>query len=116
MRPRVTIRNAVGLLALAASLALASPGVNVVRAEPERPGDHAATARAGECPAPNAEAAAQPGVARFVTDVRREHASPSKKLPKRPDGESVVLNTQGYNYGPPRGHANEPPPSDVPRR
>lgn len=116
MGPRVTVRNAAGLLALAASLALASPGVNVVRAEPGRQVDQAATARAGHCPAPTAEAPAQPDTKGFVTDLRREHASPYKKLPNRPDGQWVVLNTQGYNYGPPRGLANEPPPGQGPRR
>jgi hypothetical protein len=76
MGPRATVCNAAGLLALAASLALASPGVNVVRSEPERRVEDSAAAPADTRPAPVAEEMAQPGAGRRLVELRRE--------PKRP--------------------------------
>ena len=110
MGPRATLRNAAGLLAIAASLALASPGVNVVRAEPTGLVDRTAPARSGERSAPVAGVPARPDTDAFLRELRRKYASPQAERPKRSEGEWVVLNSRGYNYGPPPGLVNEPPP------
>lgn len=116
MGTRTRIRNTVGLVALGASLALASLGVNTVRAEPQGRTADAAPIRSAECPVPGTAAPAAPGTDAFVGQLRREHASPYRKVGNRPDGEWVVLNTRGYNYGPPRGTAPGPAPAEDPRR
>jgi hypothetical protein len=115
-----TLRNKVGLLALGASLLLASPGVQVVRAEAD-PAPPAAR---------DAEAAARDAdVAAFPESLRCEQAKPGRTagarldgtsilLPKRTDQDHIVLNTRGYNYGPRQGAGPAPAPArvDPPRR
>lgn len=84
--------NTLGLLSVLLSLALASPGVRVVKAEP------VADSPAGaQCPAAAADAAAQASqVQDFLARVRAEHGPAGG--PGEPD--IVVLNNRGYNYGP----------------
>ncbi|MEE2678416.1 MAG: hypothetical protein VX546_07565 [Myxococcota bacterium] len=78
-RARVTL----GLLSLAASLALLSPGV---RAEP--------ATEAGSCRASTSSSDAE--VQAFVEHLRRERSVSADSA-----GEIVALNNRGYNYGPP---------------
>ena len=115
MEPRSTLRNTVGLLALGVSLALASPGVNVVRAEPSKPATQAAAPGSAECSAP-AAVPANPTAEDVVVQLHREHETPSQKLPGRSDGDFVVLNTRGYNYGPQRGAGPAPAQQEEPGR
>jgi hypothetical protein len=90
------IRNTVGLLALGASIALASPGVNAVRAEAE--GLVAQAAPGGQCSASGPAASMDAEIEAMVEQLRRQQADRNAS-----DGDLVVLNNHGYNYGPPRG-------------
>ena len=92
------IRSVFGPPALLASLLLASPGVEAVRAE--EPTQAAA-------PGASCEAAAQPSadadLQAFLEQVRLQqaaHAARQQSAPVSSD-EIVVLNGRGYNYGPP---------------
>jgi len=110
MRIWTSARNLFGLLAIAASLALASPGVNVVQAGSEAEGQPG-PANAATCEAPVEGAA----VEAVVRDLRRGEAArpPGAGVPG--DHEIVTLNTRGYNYGP---HNLAPPetPEQPPSR
>ena len=108
-----TLRNTVGMLALGASLLLASPGVQVVRAEAD-PAPPAARDTQAAAPDANLDA--------FVEQLRRDHAKPDGPvrvkregnrlvLPKRTDRSHVVLNTRGYNYGPRQAAGPAPAPA-----
>ena len=90
MRIANRLGNGIGLVALAASFALASPGVKIVHAETvtsqEAPAQcHAAAERAHS---KDAELAA------FLDQLRGEHSRPAPR--ERPG--VVVLNNRGYNY------------------
>ncbi len=92
MRRVERFRTTAGFLAIVACFALASPGVDPVRAE-EAPAEVG-----GQC------AATRPGTAdaeveSFVAELRREQIAQVA----RGDREVIVLNNRGYNYGPPRG-------------
>ena len=90
------LRDGFGMLALAASFALASPGVNVVKAE----------VVAGHVSPEQCSAAAQPqrsanaDLAKFLEDLRKQQ--PDLAEGANPEGV-VMLNNRGYNYGPARG-------------
>ena len=94
MRLANRLGNGIALIALAASFALASPGVNLVRAE---------TLAAQEAPA-QCHAAAErqhskdAELAAFLDHLRSQQPQPARG--ERPD--VVVLNNRGYNYGPVR--------------
>jgi hypothetical protein len=115
---RFALREAVGLLALAATLALVSPGVEIARA-----GDAASPARA-EAPvsvdpllesrvaaprlaAPNAPSCESPGGA-LRDDALLEHQlrelvrRAAAQQPHAPGSteQGIVLNGRGYNYRP----------------
>ena len=92
MRPPIDLRTLTGTLAVAASLALLSPGIDVVRAELEQ---DAAAVDAPAC------SAAEPAV--DLADFRQMLAEAQIQVATEPpaDGEAVVLNNRGYNYGPP---------------
>lgn len=115
MEPWSTLRNSVGLLALGVSLALASPGVNVVRAEPAKPAAQATAAGSAECPAP-AAIPAKPASEEFVVQLRRDQLTGAQQREGRSDGDFVVLNTRGYNYGPQRGAGPAPAQQEEPGR
>lgn len=102
MGTRTTIRNTVGLLALGASLALASPGVNIVRAESAGAVAQGEQAPGAQCSGSGPAGPVDHEFEAFVDQVRREHARAQADA-GRSDGEFVVLNNRGYNYGPPRG-------------
>lgn len=81
-----------GCIALAAMLAIASPGVRAVRAED--------TASAGTCSA-GQPARLDAEVQVFLAELRREQ---QPRVGSDPRGAGiVVLNNRGYNYGPPPG-------------
>lgn len=102
MGPLSRIRTAAGLLALGASIALASPGVNVVRAAPQD-APEPARAAAAQCGAARVAATpVDPQVDAFLDQLRRQHAR-SQFPAADADGEWVVLNSRGYNYGPAKG-------------
>ncbi|MDJ0851350.1 MAG: hypothetical protein QNK04_23495 [Myxococcota bacterium] len=85
------VRDGLGIVALAATFALASPGVRIVHAEE-------ATAVAGQCSA-GAPVSADAETRAFLDDLRREHLVRRASQASAP--EIVVLNNRGYNYGPP---------------
>ncbi len=95
---KMDLKSILGLLSLAASLALISPGVQVVRAD-ETPAGAPPAERAQETPAagvcsPDASPAPTATAARMAEAARqrlRRQAAASSDLP-------VVLNTRGYNY------------------
>ncbi len=89
MRPTSRLGTGLGLIALAASFALASPGVKIV---------HAETLAAEEAPA-QCHAAAErqhskdAQLAAFLDQLRSQQ-------PRGERPEIVLLNNRGYNYGP----------------
>ncbi len=85
-------KTALGLLALAALLLLASPGVRVARAEPAAPEAPVCAAEAGR------DGALE--VAELLERLRREAAAGPPLAAAGAEGESLVpLNGRGYNYG-----------------
>ena len=85
------IRTGLGLVALAATFALASPGVRVVQAE------EAATAVAGQCSA-GEPVSSDAETQSFLGELRREQLLRQASQGDRP--AIVMLNNRGYNYGP----------------
>ena len=102
MGPLSRIRNAAGLLALGASIALASPGVDVVRAAPGDTARVPAQAAPAQCGAARAAATpVDPQVNAFLAELRQQQARfPAAGVS---DDGFVVLNNRGYNYGPANG-------------
>lgn len=88
MRALKGTATTLGLLSLLASIALLSPGVRVVRAEP------ALAQVAGQCGSSDTGSDAE--VEAFVESLRRKHARSADAT-----DEVVALNNRGYNYGPP---------------
>ncbi len=87
-----------GLLALAVTLALTSPGVRVVRAD-EAPSQAPTSARAQSAP-PAGVCSAYAPPAPIATSARIGGAARRRlegQITPRPD-LPVVLNTRGYNY------------------
>ncbi len=89
---KLDLKSILGLLSLAASLALISPGVRVVRAD-ETPAAARAqeTPSAGVCSPDASPTATAARMAEAARERLRRQAAPTSHLP-------VVLNTQGYNY------------------
>ncbi len=115
MRPWSCLRNTAGVLALGASLALASPGVSVVRAEPGKPVAPDGPARPAQCTTPAPAAGRAYDVEAFLSRLRSEYASRSSQNASRPAGGVVALNNSGYNYvpaprvqRPPARHGSDP--------
>ena len=93
MRPFERLAHAVGILGLAAFLALASPGVRSVRAEPTA---------AAQCDLSKPLGQEDADLERFLAELRRDYGTRARAgNPDRP--EVVVLNGRGYNYGPTPG-------------
>ena len=99
--PRV--RNVAGIACVLATFALLSPGVRIVHAdstEPGSPSTLAAPAAAAPASAPDATPVATPASpivsASDVEAARRPGVSGIEVAPG-----IVVLNTRGFNYGPP---------------
>ena len=89
------LRNGFGLLALAASFALASPGVNVVKAEVVA--EHVSAEQCSAAADPRRSTDAE--LAKFLEELRQQ-----PDLAEAANAEGVVmLNNRGYNYGPARG-------------
>ena len=105
MRPSLDHRTVCGTLALAATLLLSSPGVQVVRADDGAPlsSSHATplpndgpTCSAG---APDDAAPAQ--LAAMMERARLEAlAAAESQTAEEAEAHGVVLNNRGYNYGP----------------
>jgi len=86
-----------GILALAASALLASPGVDAVRAEPPHAASGATPAE--QCGGEPARTASQSDLDAFVAKLRREHGA---QMAAEAEAKGIiVLNHRGYNYGPP---------------
>ncbi len=83
------IRTGLGIVALTATFALASPGVKTVRAE---------EAVAGQCSA-SQPTSSDAETQAFLESVRREQLARQRSGGERP--AVVMLNNRGYNYGPP---------------
>jgi hypothetical protein len=90
-------KTALGLLAVAAFLLLASPGVRAVRAEPAGPGAAVCSAEARPVGALDDGA---PEVAGLLERLRREAAAGAPLTEAGADPEALVpLNGRGYHYG-----------------
>ena len=97
MRPFQRAMTLAGFLCLMAFLLLASPGVRVVRAAGEALPEAAAAASGGSCDAAAASAApVGDPVEAFLAQIRDDRPS-TRAL----EDHFVVLNSRGYNYGPP---------------
>lgn len=92
------IGNGIGMLALAASFALASPGVTVVHAESIASPDVSA-----QCEAAERKHDKDAEIAAFLEKLRSEQ--PRRVAREHP--EIVMLNNRGYNYGQPSVELNE---------
>lgn len=108
MRILIRLGNGLGLLALAVSFALASPGVSVVRAETV-----AAEAAPSQCNAGLRRQSQDAKTDAFVEQLRRQHGSVRAAAPTGETQRFVVLNNRGYNYGPPPGVAVDTIMADV---
>jgi hypothetical protein len=93
MRPLERLWNTAGWLALAASLALASPGVTLRAAQA---GEAGAGSECGQPGQAGGDAEAQA----FLAQLRQEQAARGESDAQR---GIVVLNNRGFNYGPPPG-------------
>lgn len=115
MRILDRVGNGLGLLALAASFALASPGVNVVHAE-----TIAAQRAPEQCNAALRRQGHDAKTDVFIEQLRVMHgtARANPAIAAVPaDGEQfIVLNNRGYNYGPPPGVAVDTILADVEAR
>jgi hypothetical protein len=98
MRAWERLKAVVGLLAVAAMLLLASPGVRAVRAA--GPQESAAPQERAQCGS-TARAPADPEVQAFLAELRRGQLE--RALAGADDSGIVVLNNRGYNYGSPSG-------------
>ena len=85
--------DTLGMLSVLATLALLSPGVRIVRAE----SPPAALMSIDPALMNSAEVVADP--------VERADAKPGRPAVERQPGV-IVLNTRGYNYGPPVGEVD----------
>ena len=95
MRPRPRLRTIVGLLSLAGTLLLTSPGVKLVRAEEAAPPPAPAAAQGPSCRADKPPSS--PGIAALTAKLRQQAAAQANSSSE----DVVVLNNRGYNYGPP---------------
>lgn len=96
------IGNTLGFLALAATFALASPGVSVVQAETV-----AERSDAAQCNAGQRRQSQDAKTDAFIEQLRTEHGSKAVADLARFAGAErfQVLNNRGYNYGTPPGVA-----------
>lgn len=96
-----------GSLALAGTLLLLSPGVRVVQADDDAtPSENSAAASESSAAAdgPTCEAGAVTGGQEIVEYLRHIQRLQIEQMAASPDaaadGDFVVLNNRGYNYGP----------------
>jgi len=109
MRRSPDLTTLIGSLALAGTLALLSPGIEAVRADdaPEVSTDsegltcEAGTIRGGE------EVTAELRRIQQLQIEQMKQAAPGSEA----DGEAIVLNNRGYNYGP--ANLNLPHPQEL---
>jgi hypothetical protein len=100
-------KTALGLLALAAFLLLASPGVRVARAEP-------APSEGASCEAGAPAAGESPELAHLLERLRREAELGPAPARRGSDPEAFVpLNGRGYNYGAAAGPGAAEPVGEV---
>jgi len=99
MRLLHNLTTLLGSLAVIGTLALLSPGVEIVRADDE------AVADAAAAEAPTCEAGAVNGAHLLVDRLQHIQRLQIERLaasadPSDSSGDVVVLNNRGYNYGP----------------
>ena len=101
---------AVGFLALVGALVLASPGVEVARADLAQQGPACSSGPLGP------QAGQDPSLDAFLGQVRLQAAASTARESRTKDGD-VVLNNRGYNYSSrlsaPPGESGDPPRSPV---
>lgn len=106
MRRFLCVENVLGALATAAMLLLLSPGVRVVHADGGDGGQ-------SQCQAEAARAGTDAQMEAFLAELRRE------QFARQVEGDTsapVMLNSRGYNYGPPPGIQIDPVMADVLRQ
>ena len=101
MRPLRDVTAILGSLALVGTLALLSPGVRAVRADDDAPPVESSLAAEG----PTCEAgtvSGGQGIVEFLQLIQRLQIEQMAASPDGADadGDFVVLNNRGYNYGP----------------
>lgn len=112
MRHLPDVTTVLGSLALAGALALLSPGVEVVRAD-DGPG---AAANASSSDGLTCEAGTINGGEEVAEYLRRIQQLQIEQMNRTApigdtDGEAIVLNNRGYNYGP--ANLNLPHPREL---
>ena len=95
MQPLERAATIAGFLLVLAALLLASPGVQVVRAAEDGVAGGSSTAAGASC-AVAAPVSVDDQVEAFLAQLRGQRPSASLHA-----GAPVVVNSRGYNYGPP---------------
>ena len=95
MRVRMRLRNLVGCLALAATLLLTGPGVEIVSAD-EVAAPRVPSTENGPACGETADAENGARYAALLEALQREQATQDMSHP----GQPIPLNNRGYNYGP----------------
>ena len=101
MRPLRDVATILGSLALAGTLALLSPGVRAVRADDAAPAESSIAAEGPTCEAGTVSGGQE--IVEFLQLIQRlqlEQMADSPAAAAAADGDFVVLNNRGYNYGP----------------
>ena len=100
MRVFEPAKRVLTFLALALMLALASPGVNAVRAEGGAPEAKAAASSQADSCSSEAPVNADAEVQAFIEELQREQMA---RIDAGDDTGPILLNNRGYNYGPGAG-------------
>jgi hypothetical protein len=100
MRPLRYVTTILGILALAGTLALLSPGVRAVRADDAASAESSLAAEGPTCQAGTVSNGQE--VVEFLQLIQRLQLEEMAASPGAtdPGGDFVVLNNRGYNYGP----------------
>ena len=111
-RWRRFLGDSLGGLTLVGALLLATPGVQVARA------DSAAEQSGPVCSSATVRRDQDPSLETFLTQIRQQAAARLTSEERDPDGW-VVLNNRGYNYSPtqlPPPENYQSPPAAIPDR
>jgi hypothetical protein len=100
MRPLRDVTTILGSLALAGTLALLSPGVHAVRADDAAPAESSIAAEGPTCEAGTVSGGQE--ISEFLQLIQRLQLEQMAASPNAADadGDFIVLNNRGYNYGP----------------